>query len=95
MSVPILVPADLEESIQQKVASGDYDDPSEVIRAALSLLEIRDQRLAEVRALVAEGLASVERGEVRELTPELMEQISQEASELARRGVPPPPHVCP
>jgi putative addiction module CopG family antidote len=95
MSVPILVPADLEESIRQKVANGDYDDPSEVIRAAMSLLERRDQRLAEVRALVAEGLASVERGEVRELTPELWDELEREAEEQIRRGVPPHPDVCP
>ncbi len=67
----IQLPVDLEEQIHQKVASGDYDDPSSVIRAAIRLLDKRDQRLQELRALVAEGIASVERGDVRELTPEL------------------------
>jgi putative addiction module CopG family antidote len=49
----IHVPADLEESIRQKVDSGQYDDPSEVIRAAMRLLDKRDRRLQELRAMVA------------------------------------------
>ena len=95
MSVPILVPADLEESIRQKVANGDYDDPSEVIRTALSLLERRDQQLHELRASIAAGLAAIDRGEGIEWTPEVMERISQEASEMARLGKMPKPDVCP
>lgn len=65
----IHVPADLEERIQQKVESGDYDDPSAVIRAAMRLLDRRDQRLQELRASIAEGLAAIERGEGIELPP--------------------------
>ncbi len=93
--MPIAVPHDLEERIREKVASGDYDDPSAVIRAALRLLDSRDHKLRELRALVAEGLASIERGDVREWTPELLEDIEREADEQIRRGVPPDPHVCP
>ena len=91
----IQLPVDLEEQIRQKVASGAYDDPSAVIRAAIRLLDKRDQQLQEVRALVAEGLASIERGDVQELTPELWEEIEREADEKLRRGIPPAPHVCP
>jgi len=94
-AMAIQLPVDLEEQIHQKVASGDYDDPSSVIRAAMSLLYKRDQRLQKLRALVAEGIASVERGDVRELTPELWEEIEREADEKLRRGLPPAPHVCP
>jgi antitoxin ParD1/3/4 len=91
----IHVPADLEESIRQKVDSGQYDDPSEVIRAAMRLLDKRDRRLQELRAMVAEGLASIERGEGREWTPELMEEIEREADDMIRLGIPPDPNVCP
>jgi antitoxin ParD1/3/4 len=91
----ISLPADLEESIREKIDSGMYDDPSDVIRAAIRLLDKRDRKLQALRALVAEGLAAAERGEVDELTPELMAKIEREADEMLRLGVPPDPNVCP
>jgi antitoxin ParD1/3/4 len=91
----IHVSPDLEERIREKVESGQYDDPSDVIRAAMRLLDTRDRKLQELRELVAEGLAAAERGEVDELTPELMAKIDREADEMIRLGIPPDPHVCP
>lgn len=91
----IHVPVDLEEQIRQKVESGEYDDPSAVIRAAIRLLDKHDLRLQELRESIAEGLAAAERGEARELTPELWEEIEREADEMIRLGVPPNPDVCP
>ena len=91
----IQVSPDLEARIREKVESGDYEDPSEVIQAALRLLDKRDRQLAELRASIAEGLAAAERGEARELTPELWEEIEREADEMIRLGVPPHPDVCP
>lgn len=87
----IHVPADLEERIQQKVESGDYDDPSAVIRAAMRLLDRRDQRLQELRASIAEGLAAIERGEGIELPPAVWDEIEREAHErfLADTSHPP------
>lgn len=91
----ISVPVDLEERIRQKVESGQYDDPSAVMREAIRLLDSRDRRLGELRASIAEGLAAIKRGEVREFTPELMAKIDREADEQIRRGLPPDPDVCP
>jgi putative addiction module CopG family antidote len=91
----ITVPADLEETIREKVESGEYDDPSAVIRAAMRLLERRDQKLQELRALVAEAQASIERGDGRELTPELWEEIERDVDEAIQLGLRPSPHVCP
>ena len=49
----------LEELIQQKVASGRYGNASEVVREALRLLEERDQereaKLQTLRAAIEEG----------------------------------------
>lgn len=58
---------ELEELIRKKVASGLYNNNSEVVREALRLLaeqdRLRDAHVAELRAAVAEGLAQAERGE--------------------------------
>jgi putative addiction module CopG family antidote len=60
--MPITVPPDVEEIVEQKVASGLYDSPDEVMRAALSLLEEMDQddghRLASLRNDIIEGIGS-------------------------------------
>jgi antitoxin ParD1/3/4 len=93
--MPISIPTDLEERIRAKIESGLYDDPTEVMRAAMRLLDRRDQRLQELRASIAEGLAAIERGEGIELTPEVWEEIEREAHERFLIGHQPKPDVCP
>ncbi len=46
------------EFLAAQVATGRYGSASEVIRAGLRLLEEREQALAELRAMIAEGEAS-------------------------------------
>jgi len=76
---------DLEEFVQQKVKSGKYPSASEVVRAALQLLEQQDiqcqMRLEQLRREVAIGIEQSERGEVfdgEEVVRELLEEIEQE-----------------
>lgn len=83
-----------EALIREKVASGRYRDSAAVIREALAALDERD-RFQRLRDLVADGFASAERGELIELTPELMEELAREADEMDRLGQPPNPDVCP
>lgn len=58
---------ELEELIHERVKGGRYHSASEVVREALRLLEERDElrrlRLEEMRKKIAEGLASLDRGE--------------------------------
>ncbi len=44
--------------LTEQVETGRYGSASEVIRAGLRLLEEREAKLAELRALIAEGEAS-------------------------------------
>jgi antitoxin ParD1/3/4 len=56
------LPEKLDQFITAKVASGDYANASEVMRAALRLMERDEQeyeeKLAALRAAIAEGDAS-------------------------------------
>lgn len=58
---------ELEELVQEKVASGRYQSASEVIQEALRLLEqeegLRTPRLEEVRKKIQLGLDQLDRGE--------------------------------
>ena len=44
--------------LAEQVGTGRYGSASEVVRAGLRLLEEREVKLAELRALIAEGEAS-------------------------------------
>ena len=59
-----------EEFVQRQVESGRYNNSSEVIRAALRLLEDYDRvTRAKVQAAVDRGLADLEAGRVAPFDP--------------------------
>lgn len=84
----------LEAIIRKQVASGRYNNASEVVREALRLLEERDH-LEHLRSLLAVGLEDERRGDLVEFTPELLEDIYWRAEERFQRGEEPDPDVCP
>jgi antitoxin ParD1/3/4 len=59
---------DLDDAIQQRVASGAYASQSEVIRAALRALahdeEERERKLATLDAAIERGIADADAGRV-------------------------------
>ena len=59
---------ELEKLVQDKVASGLYNNQSEVVREALRLLaeqdRLRTQHLDGLRKALAEGLQEADRGEL-------------------------------
>lgn len=81
---------DIESAIMEKVDSGSYPDADAVVRAAMRLLEEE-----EFRARIADAVASLDRGEGVELTPQVWDEIEREADEMLRRGEQPARHVCP
>lgn len=52
-----------ERFIDAQVNDGRYDNASEVVRAALRLLEDHEARMRELRAAIAEADAEIARGE--------------------------------
>src|SRR5690606_12959594 len=67
-TVNVSLTPELEDLVHARVRSGRYTSASEVVREALRLLadwdELRDLRVQEVRAQVAEGLRAAEAGDV-------------------------------
>ncbi len=69
---------ELEKLIREKVASGLYNNRSEVVREALRLLaeqdRLRDAHLEKQRAALAIGLEQADRGDVLD-GPEVVEEM--------------------
>ncbi len=63
----ITLPPQLEKQVQEKVATGEYDSPFDVLRDGLRLIEERDRRKAERLAMLREesqvGIDQLDRGE--------------------------------
>ena len=68
------LPGPMAAFIQQRVRSGRYQNASEVVRAALRLLEQRESedelRLQVMRRQIQEGFAALDRGDFTAFTPE-------------------------
>jgi antitoxin ParD1/3/4 len=80
---------ELEQMVQEKVASGLYASASEVVREALRMMRTRDearqQKLEELRRDIAIGIADLDAGRVvdgeqvfAELRADLEQQIRAE-----------------
>ncbi|MGH2532247.1 MAG: type II toxin-antitoxin system ParD family antitoxin [Thermomicrobiales bacterium] len=85
----------LEAMVREKVETGQYRNASEVVRDALSQMEERDRRLAELRTVIAIADKQIARGEVVEWTPELRASIMHEARAAATAGKQPKADVLP
>lgn len=89
---------ELEAKIHERVASGRYNNASEVVRDALRHLEEYEEAYARqehLRSLIAVGLEQAQRGELIEFTPEYWEDLNRRVEERFLRGEEPNPDVCP
>lgn len=53
--------------VQAQLASGRYENASDVIRDALRLMEARERKLAALDAAIERGLADIDAGRVRDM----------------------------
>jgi antitoxin ParD1/3/4 len=78
MSLNVSLPPELENRVRQHVESGLYSSASEVIREALRLFEayqgVQAANLASLKADIAQGVADIAAGRVRDLN---MDEIKQ------------------
>jgi len=84
----------LDNFIEESVTSGNYQNGSEVVRAALRSLQeqhvARTHWLAHLRTSALEGFAELDSGKSRRGTPaDLMADISAEVSKRAETKWPP------
>ena len=56
-----------ESFVQGQIASGRYNNASEVLRDALRLMEERDRRMAALDASIDRGIADINAGRVHDL----------------------------
>jgi len=90
MAMNVSLTPRLEEMVQEHVRSGRYSSASEVIRAALRLLEDHEReqaiRFEQLKADVQKGIDDLDAGRSGELTDEVIEEIKARGrAELARR----------
>ena len=58
--------SDIDQLVQQQLATGQYQSAEDVMRTALQLLADRSQRLKELRAEVQVGRDDLDRGDYEE-----------------------------
>jgi antitoxin ParD1/3/4 len=79
--------ADVDESfIKAEVLSGFYTNETELVRDAVRRMREEKERARRFQEAVARGIQAVERGETVTLTPDLLQEIKQDAIRKARNG---------
>ena len=74
-TMQVILPPALDRMVAEKVASGLYESPSDVVREALRLLLERESALGWLRREARLGFAQLEAGETLDITRE--EFVSQ------------------
>lgn len=78
------LPQDLQQFVQQEIASGRYQSEEDVVREGLRLLRERDRRLQALREDIQPALEQLDRGEGEPLDAESIKARGRKR--LAARG---------
>jgi len=89
--------APYEEFIKKMISSGYYNTSTEVIRDALrgKMPEMEENRIEQIRALVAEGQKSLNKGDVIEVGDNSFNEALKRAKENLADGKEIPNHLLP
>jgi len=85
----ITLPPDLEQFVAEKIEAGEYANPSEVITNALETFKVHEHLLPsgeELKRVIAEGQAAIDRGELRDGRQVFRELLARSAERRARRA---------
>lgn len=82
--------ADVDEKfIKTEVQGGFYTNETELVRDAVRRMRKGKERARRFQEAIAKGIQAVERGETVALTPDLLQEIKQDAiRNKARNGEP-------
>lgn len=84
----VALPSELEEIVNARIQSGQYQSPGEVVREGLRLLQeqemLRQIKLEQLRKDIAIGIEAADRGEVAPLDVEAV--IAEGHKRLAERS---------
>ena len=83
MSISLTLGQRFEAFIQSKLASGRYNDASEVMCDALRLLEDRERLLAATDAAIARSISDVRGGRVHDAET-VFDELEERYNEMAR-----------
>jgi antitoxin ParD1/3/4 len=83
MSISLTLGQRFEAFIQGQLASGRYNDASEVVCDALRLLEDRERLLAATDAAIARGISDVRGGRVHDAET-VFDELEERYNEMAR-----------
>ncbi len=81
--------ADVDENfIKAEVLSGFYTNETELVRDAVRRMREEKERAMRFQEAVIKGIQAVERGDTVALTPDLLQEIKQDAIRKARNSEP-------
>ena len=73
----------LEAFVEELVKSGRYGSKSEVLREGVRLVQEREAKLAQFKAMVQEGIDAADRGELYDLDEVFDELLAMDAEDTA------------
>ncbi len=77
-----------ENFIKAEVQNGFYANETELVRDAVRRMREEKERTKRFQEAIVKGIQAVERGETVALTPDLLQEIRQDAIRKAQNGEP-------